>query len=352
MKDSLPFLKKLLDAPGLSGYERPVKEIIQEEWQPLVDEISIGQLGSLHALKKGDGPVPRPKILLSAHMDAIGLMATGIKDGLIRFTGVGGIDSRILPGQLVIVHGRKDLPGMVIQPPAFLLPDGVADGSVHMQYLFVDTGLRPEEVAENVRVGDVISFAQTPLELSGETLAGHTLDNRVSVAAVTICLEILQRRLHSWDVLALASTQEEVTLGGAMTSSFEIKPDLAIVIDVTWAKGPGGDDWRSFPMGKGLTIVSGQNMHPVYVEKITTKADELEIPYHQELTPKMSGTDAMAIQMVQEGVPCIVLGIPLRYMHTPVEMVSLKDIRRVGRLMAEFICDLTPDYTDTIKWED
>ncbi|MCJ7694494.1 MAG: hypothetical protein MUO40_03625, partial [Anaerolineaceae bacterium] len=285
-------------------------------------------------------------------MDAIGLMVTGIKDDLIRFTEVGGIDSRILPGQLVTVHGRQDLPGMVVQPPEYLLPEGVAKGPVHMQYLYIDTGLRSDEVAENVRVGDVISFAQAPLELSGETLAGHTLDNRVSVTAVTICLEILKRRLHSWDVWALASTQEEVTLGGAMTSSFEIKPDLAIVIDVTWAKGPGGDDWRSFPMGKGLTIVSGQNMHPVYVEKITTKADELEIPYHQEFTPKMSGTDAMAIQMVQEGIPCIVLGIPLRYMHTPVEMVSLKDIRRVGRLMAEFICDLTPDYTDTIKWED
>lgn len=352
MKDTLPFLKKLIDAPGLSGYERPVKEIIQNEWEALADEISISQLGSLHALKKGDGPEPRQRILLSAHMDAIGLMVTGIKDGLIRITEVGGIDSRILPGQFVTVHGRKALPGMVIQPPAHLLPEGVAEGSVHMQYLYVDTGLRPEEVAEIVRIGDVISFAQAPLELSGETLAGHTLDNRVSVAAVTICLELLQRRLHSWDVWALASTQEEETLGGAMTSSFEIKPDLAIVIDVTWAKGPGGDDWRSFPMGKGLTIVSGQNMHPVYVSKITARADELEIPYHQELTPRMSGTDAMAIQMVQDGIPCIVLGIPLRYMHTPVEMVSLKDIKRVGRLMAEFICDLTPDFSNTIKWEE
>ena len=352
MKDTLTFLKRLIEAPGLSGYERPVLEIIQHEWQPLVSEVSISQLGSLHALKKGDGPEPRRKILLSAHMDAIGLMVTSIKDGLIRFTEVGGIDSRILPGQFVTVHGRRDLPGMVVQPPAFLLPDGVAEGSVHMQYLFVDTGLQPKEVAENVCVGDVISFAQMPLELSGDTLAGHTLDNRVSVAAVTICLEMLQRRLHHWDVWALASTQEEETLGGAKTSSFEIKPDLAIVIDVTWAKGPGSDDWRSFPLGKGITIVSGPNMHPVYVEKITTKADELEIPYSQELTPKMSGTDAAAIQMAQEGVPCILLGLPLRYMHTPVEMVSLKGVKRLGRLMAEFICNMTPDFTDTIKWED
>ncbi|MCJ7693995.1 MAG: hypothetical protein MUO40_01065 [Anaerolineaceae bacterium] len=352
MKDTLPFLKTMLAAPGLSGYERPILEIIQKEWELLTEEISVSRLGSLHALKKGDAPEPRRKILLSAHMDAIGLMVTGIKDDLIRFTEVGGIDSRILPGQLVTVHGRKDLPGMVVQPPEYLLPEGVAKGPVHMQYLYIDTGLRSDEVAENVRVGDVISFAQAPLELSGETLAGHTLDNRVSVTAVTICLEILKRRLHSWDVWALASTQEEETLGGAMTSSFEIKPDLAVVIDVTWAKGPGGDDWRSFPMGKGLTIVSGPNMHPVYVKKITTKADELEIPYHQEMAPRMSGTDAMAIQIVQEGIPCIVLGIPLRYMHTPVEMVSLKDIKRVGRLMAEFICDLAPDFTDTIKWED
>ena len=352
MKDIVPFLKTMLSAPGLSGFERPICEIIRKEWQPLADEVSLSRLGSLHALKRGDGPEPRRKVLLSAHMDAIGLMVTGIADGFIRFTEVGGIDSRILPGQLVTVHGKKDLPGIVALPPKFLLPDGEGDGAVEMQYLYVDTGLREAEVRENVRLGDPISYATVPTEMSGETLSGHTLDNRVSVAAVTICLEHLQRRKHAWDVWAVASTQEEETLGGALTSPFEIRPDLAIVIDVTFAKGPGGGDWRSFPLGKGLTLVSGPNMHPAMFKAIQKKADELEMPYHKEVAPRMSGTDAMGVQVVREGIPCIVLGIPLRYMHTPVETVSLKDIKRVGRLMAEFISDMDVDFVEKINWEE
>jgi len=352
MNDILPLLKKLLNAPGLSGHEEPVSQIIEEAWRPLVDEISRSRIGSLHALKKGQAAEPRPKVMLSAHMDAIGLMVTTIQDGLLRITEVGGVDARILPGQMVTVHGRRDLPGMVVQPPAFLLPAEVGKGPVDMQYLFVDVGLHPREVAEVVRVGDLVSFAQLPLELSGETMAGHTMDNRVSVAAVTICLDLLQRRHHDWDVWAVATAQEEETLGGALTSPFQIQPDFAIVIDVCFAKGPGGGaSWRLLPLGKGIGLGWGANIHPALYKAMQDKADELEIPYSRDLMPRMSGTDAMGIQVVQSGIPCVVLGIPLRYMHTPVEMVSLRDIRRVGRLMAEFITDLAPDFTDKLVWE-
>jgi endoglucanase len=285
-------------------------------------------------------------------MDAIGMMVTELQEGLLRITEIGGIDHRILPGQLVTVHGREDLPGVVVQPPGHLLPEDVGEGPVEMKYLLVDVGYRPEEVAQKVRVGDTVSFAQAPLELTGEALAGHTLDNRVSVAATTLCLEILQNRLHSWDVWAVASVQEEETLGGAFTSPFDIRPDLAIVIDVCFAKGPGSNDWRSLPFGEGVGIGYGPNIHPALFEAFEKKAKALEIPYHRDLMPKMSGTDAMAVQIVAEGIPCAVLGIPLRYMHTPVETVSLKDIRRAGRLMAEFIADLTPDALEQIRWEE
>lgn len=352
MNDILPFLKTMLSAPGLSGFERPICEIIRNEWTPLADELSLSRLGSLHALKRGDGVEPRRKILLSAHMDAIGLMVTGIADGFIRFTEVGGIDSRILPGQLVTVHGKKDLPGIVALPPAYLLPPGAGDEAVEMQYLYVDTGLREDEVLENVRIGDVISYATQPTELGKDALYGHTLDNRVSVAAVTICLEMLKRRKHAWDVYAVASTQEEETLGGAMTSPYAIQPDLAIVIDVTFARGPGGGDWRSFPFGKGVSLCEGPNIHPALLKAVQDKADELEIPFHHEFAPRMSGTDAMALQVVREGIPCVVIGIPLRYMHTPVETVSLKDVKRAGRLMAEFISDLEANFVDKITWEE
>jgi endoglucanase len=352
MNDFLPFLKKMISAPGLSGFEGPIREIIQEAWEPLTDELSVSKIGSLHGLKKGQGPEPRKRVLISTHMDAIGMMVTGIEEGLMRITQIGGIDHRILPGQSVIVHGREELPGQVVQPPAHLLPEAAGSGPVKMPYLLVDVGLRPADLVGKVRVGDLVSYAQEPLELTGEALAGHTLDNRVSVAAATICLEELQNRLHAWDVWAVASVQEEETLGGAQTSPFEIRPDIAIVVDVCFAKGPGASDWRNLPFGGGVGLGWGPNIHPALYKAFEEKAKALEIPYSRDLMPKMSGTDAMAVQVVAEGIPTAVLGIPLRYMHTPVEMVSLKDVRRVGRLMAEFIADLKPDAMDKINWEE
>ena len=289
--------------------------------------------------------------MISAHMDAIGMMVTSIRNGLMTVTEIGGLDHRILPGQPVTVHGREELPGVVVQPPAHLLPESVGNGPVDMKYLMVDVGLRPETVQKKVRVGDPVSYAQPPLELTGEALSGHTLDNRVSVAATTLCLEILQSRRHTWDVWAVASAQEEETLGGALTSPFDIRPDIAIVLDVCFAKGPGSSDWRSLPFGKGVGIGYGPNVHTALFDAFEKKAKDLEIPYNKDLMPKMSGTDAMAVQIVAEGIPCAVLGIPLRYMHTPVETVSLKDIRRVGRLMAEFIADLDENSMDQIHWD-
>ena len=348
----LPFLKKMLTAPGLSGFEGPIRAIIQEAWEPLTDELSVSKIGSLHGLKKGSADGLRPRVLISTHMDAIGMMVTEIDDGLMHITEIGGIDHRILPGQPVVVHGREELPGVVVQPPAHLLPDSVGDGPVEMKYLLVDVGLRPAEAAEKVRIGDLVSYAQPPMELSGDAISGHTLDNRVSVAAATLCLEMLQSRKHDWDVWAVASVQEEETLGGALTSPFDIRPDMAIIVDVCFAKGPGASDWRNLPFGGGVGLGWGPNIHPALNKAFEKKAKELEIPTSRDLMPKMSGTDAMAVQIVAEGIPCMVLGIPLRYMHTPVETVSMKDIRRVGRLMAEFIADLTPDSMEKINWEE
>ncbi len=352
MIDLSTHLKEMLSTPGLSGFEEPIREIIRKAWAPLTDELSVSRIGSLHGLKKGGGEAPRHSVLISAHMDAIGMMVTDVQDGLMHITQIGGIDHRILPGQPVIVHGREEFPGVVVQPPGHLLPKSAGSGPVEMKYLFVDVGLRAEEAAQKVRVGDLVSYAQEPLELTGEVLAGHSLDNRVSVAATTLCLEALQNRRHDWDVWAVASAQEEETLGGALTSPFDIRPDIAIVIDVCFAKGPEADDWQNLPFGKGVGLGYGPNIHPALYDLFEGKAKALEIPYHRDLMPKMSGTDAMAVQIVAEGIPCAVVGIPLRYMHTPVETVSTKDIRRAGRLMAEFIADLTPDTLGNMGWEE
>lgn len=352
MTEWIPFLKQLLSLPGLSGSEEPVRQVIEAAWRPLADEITVSNLGSLHALRRGNAPAPRPRILLSAHMDSIGMMVTGIVDGLLRFTQVGGVDPRILPGQLVTVHGAEDLPGIVVQPLDRLLPPAAREKPVAMEYLFVDTGLLPAEVAQKVKVGNLISFAQPPQELTGETITGHALDNRVSVAAVTLCLQELQHMTHAWDVYAVASVQEENILGGAFTSPFEIRPQIAVAIDVTFAKGPGVGDYRGMPFGKGPTLVMGPNIHPWVHRRFKELADRLDIPTAVELAPRHSGTDAFAMQIVAEGIPSMVVGLPLRYMHTPVELVSLKDIQRAGHLLAEFIARLEPDCVSQIKWEE
>jgi endoglucanase len=352
MTDLLPLLKSLLTAPGLSGHEAPIREIIESAWHPLTDELSVSRLGSLHGLKNGVGPKPRPTILIASHMDAIGLMVTSIQDGFLRVTEVGGLDARVLPGQLVTVHGRRDLPGVIVQPPAHVLPSGAQDGPVPIKYLLVDTGMRPRQVQRQVRIGDLISFSQEPVQLQGDTLAGRSLDNRASVAALTLCLEELQTRKHAWDVWAVATSQEEVTMGGARTSAFQLRPDLAVAVDVTWGKSPNTPEHKTFPLGKGLTLGWGPNIHPGLHKSFIKVADQFEIPYAVEVMPRHSGTDAFALQVAAEGIPTMVVSIPLRYMHTSVEVVALKDIKRTSHLLSEFITQLDIAYMDKLTLDD
>jgi len=352
MYDPLPFLKKILTLPGLSGYEDPVRQVIADEWGPLVDELKTSRLGSLYGIRRGTATKPRPRILLAAHMDAIGLMVTMVQDGFIRFTEVGGIDPRILPGQQVIVHGRRDLPGIIGQPSARLLPDSIGKKTIPMEYLMIDVGLSPEETAALVRTGDPVSFAQLPVELTDNTLAGHTLDNRASVAALSICLHELSTMRHAWDIWAVATVQEEETLAGAFTSPFDAQPDVAVAIDVTFAKGPGASDHRTVPFGKGITLGWGPNTHPAIFDAFKKVAEHLDIPFQTEVSAANSGTDAMGLQIAGAGLPSLYISIPLRYMHTPVELVSMKDIQRAGHLLAQTAASLEPDFKQQIRWEE
>jgi endoglucanase len=183
-------------------------------------------------------------------------------------------------------------------------------------------------------------------------LAGHSLDNRVSVAALTYCLELLKGRQLIWDVWAAATVQEEETMGGAATSAFEIRPSLAVAIDVTFAQGPATIDHKSFPLGKGITLGWGPNIHPKVFNAFEEVAEDLDIPFKKEVTPRHSGTDAYAMQVASEGIPTFVLGIPLRYMHTAVEVVSIKDIKRAGRLLAEFAARLDESFLEKLTLVD
>jgi len=294
-------------------------------------------------------------VLIAAHMDAIGLMVSRISDGFLHITEIGGIDPRVLPGTPVVVHASgsgEELPGVIAMPPADLLPAGEGNGAVGLNYLLVDTGLTPQEVSKRVRVGDLVAFNTEPVEMSGETVSGHSLDNRASVAALTVCLEDLNSRSHVWDVWAVASTQEEINLGGAQTSAFETRPSLAVAVDVTFGKGPGANGWDTFTPGKGITLGIGPNIHPFLHKRFADVAKKAEIPFSVEPMPRMSGTDAISMQVTSEGIPVMVVGIPLRYMHTPVELVSLKDIQRAGRLLAEFVVSLEEDFVEKITWDE
>ena len=157
---------------------------------------------------------------------------------------------------------------------------------------------------------------------------------------------------HAWDVYAVASVQEETIYGGGYTSPYEIRPQIGVALDVEFARGPGVTDYHGFPMGKGPILAFGPNIHPALHRGFKELAEKLDIPTQVEVMPRHSGTDAFAMQVVAEGIPSMVIYIPLRYMHTPVEVVSLKDIQRVGHLLAEFITRLEPDYASKIKWEE
>ena len=352
MTDIPAFLKKTIAVSGLSGYEAPVRQIIEETWKPLTDELGVSRIGSLHGFKRGTQTgEPRHSILIATHMDAIGMMVTRIVDGFLYVTEIGGLDARVLPGQPVTVHGREELPGVIVKPPTFLLPSDLQNGVVPLDKLMVDTGLPPRRVSRLVRPGDLVSFAQPPLELGSDLLAGHSLDNRASVAALTHCLDVLQSHQHSWDVWAVATVQEEETLGGAATSAHELRPDLAIAIDVTFGKEPNSPVHRTQELNKGPVLGWGPNIHPGIHKALKQAADRLEMSTQFEIHTRHSGTDAHALQVAADGIPTMVVSIPLRYMHTPVEVIHLKDVTRVGRLLAEFIADLDGEFMEKLSWD-
>jgi endoglucanase len=357
----VPLLKRLTETAGLSGFEHSVRDEIVRAWSPLVDEVRTDTLGNLVCLKRGCGASreqqdseaePRRKLMLAAHMDEIGLMVTRIKDGFLSITEVGGVDQRLLLGQPVRVHGRRELPGVIGSRPPHLLAAGERDKLVPWEKLVVDVGLPAEDVAQLVRVGDLISFRQELRELLDGRVAAKALDNRVSVVAVAICLEALQSRTHLWDVVAVATVQEEETMAGAVTSTYGVRPDVGIAVDVTFAKGPGADDEQTFPLGKGPAIGYGPSNHPGVHQGLVEAAKAIEMPYHIEPMPRGNGTDAWMMEVSRSGVPTGVVGIPIRNMHMPVEVVAVKDIERAGRLLAEFASRLDARFVaEKLAWD-
>lgn len=353
--DTFTLLKQLSEAPGPSGDERGIATAVAEVWRPLVDEIVADRVGNLLGIKRGEKPDdrPRPSILLAAHQDELGLMVSRILEhgghGFLRVTGLGGIDRRQLMGQTVVVHGSRPLTGVLGSLPDSYLPKKDRGQTHNWENIVLDVGLPIDQLRDLVSVGDFVTFRQSLRKLQNGRVTGKALDNRASLTAVTICLEHLQNRNHSWDVVAVATSQEEETFLGAYTSTYSRRPDAAIAIDVTHAKGPGANDSELAELGGGPVLGIGSNVHPGLYNALRDAAKGVEMTVAIEPHASHSGTDAYAIQVSREGIPTGLVSIPLRYMHTMVETADLADIERVGRLLAEVITRLDDDFLSGIK---
>lgn len=344
-------LRRLSEADGVSGYEQEVREIVLAEFGRFADQVRVDTLGNVIALKRGIGLEPRPSLLIATHMDEIGLIVSDIEEGFLHFHQVGGYDDRVLLGQEVRVHGRRTLPGIIGARPPHVLPAAERDKPIPSDKLLIDVGLSADEIGQWVRVGDLVTMNRKLVEMKGGLVAGKALDNRASVAASAVCLEALTRMHHQWDVIAVATVQEEMGYKGAITSIYGLEPDVGIALDVTFGKQPGTPDEYTHDLGKGPVFAMGPNFHPKLQKALEEEAKRMEIPYDLEPDPRPGGTDAYAIQITREGIPAGLIGIPLRNMHTPVETVSVKDVERTGRLLAGFISGLDGEFMTSLAWD-
>lgn len=357
MMETFELLKRLTETPGPSGNEQSIAEALAEIWRPLVDDITTDRVGSLYGIKRGmvASGEPCPAILLAGHQDELGLMVARIIDhqgnGFLQVTNLGGVDRRQLLGQLAVVHGRQALTGVLGALPDGMLPEAARGQAYSFEHLVLDVGLATDTLRQLVSVGDFVSFRQPLRRLQSGRAAGKALDNRASLVAITLCLEHLQSRRHTWDVIAVATVQEETAYLGAYTSAHARRPDLAVALDVTHAKGPGASENHLSELGGGPVLGIGAEIHPAAYRALRDAARALELTVSTEPNATGRGTDAYALQTAREGIPTGLIEIPLRYMHTMVESVELADIERAGRLLAEMIVRLDDNFLPDLRDE-
>jgi putative aminopeptidase FrvX len=330
-------LDKLLRAGAPSGYEAPAAEIWREA--AAFASLSSDGLGSSIARVGEAGPL----LAVVGHIDEIGLVVSHIDEkGFLYFNPIGGWDPQILVGQRVEVRGADGLvPGVVGRKPIHLLEPEQRKKVVELKGLHIDIGAADrDEAAELVRVGDPAVIAAEPVRLAGDRLISRSMDNRLGAY---VALESL-RRCHERDSLqasfaAVAAVQEEIGLFGARTSAFEVRPDLAIAVDVTHATdAPGVDEKEvgSHPLGSGPVIGRGSTLSPKMFELLVEAAEAEGIEHTVGASGRGTSTDADVIQISRSGIPTGLVSIPLRYMHSPVELVDLGDLEATVELVAAF----------------
>lgn len=330
-------LKKLCSINAVTGREDAAVQAISDILSDYCDEVKVDAFYNVIGLKRGQGKNPR-NILVTAHYDQIGLIVTGVdENGFLRFTNMGGVDPKALGAQEVTVHGRRDLHGVIGTKPPHLIPPEDADNPIRMEDMLIDIGYDEKQARELVSVGDVVSFKFPVLELKNNRMAGRSMDNRSSVAALVELLKELGRIRHDDNVYVAATVQEESGLVGAFMASWHLKPDLAIAIDVCHGDMPDAPSDESFPLGKGVAVAVGPILSREHTRACIRLARQERIPYQIDAEEKDTGTEAAVYSSALEGIPTLLLSIPARYMHTTVEEVCLDDIAATARLAARYI---------------
>ncbi len=346
MASTPELLEKLLTAPSPSGYEGPAAAVWREA--ATFAELETDKIGSTIARVAGeeDGPL----VAIVGHIDEIGLAITHVDEsGFAYFTPIGGWDAQILVGQRVTIQTRDGaVPGVVGRKPVHLLKDDQKKKAVELEGLHIDLGAADrDEALSMLRIGDPVVIAAEPLALAGDRLVSRSMDNRLgSYVALEVARRCHERGGHRATVAGVAAVQEEIGLYGARTSAYLLQPQIAVVVDVTHATdAPGIEEKKmgSHHLGSGPVIGRGATLSPVVFELLVETAEGLELEHTIETSGRYSGTDADAYQVSRAGIPTGLVSIPLRYMHSPVELVDLRDVEATIELLVAFASSITGD---------
>jgi endoglucanase len=340
-------LRKLLTAAGPSGYETAPAAVFADAARTFTDHVAIDVMGSAVARVPGTSE-GAPLLAIVGHIDEIGLIVTHIDDkGFLRFIGVGGWDGQILAGQRVQLLTRNGpLPGVCGRKAIHMLRDEDRKKVVELRDMHIDIGATDgDEARELVRIGDVAVIAGEPIELRNDRVVSRSMDNRLGAfVALEAARLVAEAGGAPGDVAACGVVQEEITFGGARTSAHSLRPDVAIVVDVTHETGSPGvnlNEYGKHEFGDGPVIERGSVLHPAVFELLHEAAVREEIPFTIQASARSTGTDADAIHLSRAGIPTGGVSVALRYMHSPVEMVQLGDVDACARLIASFAQSLS-----------
>jgi len=325
-------LLALCAAEGVAGHENAAAAVAARLLARHCGDVRIDKLGSVIGKKSGKGP----RLLLDAHLDQIGMAVTAAElGGFVRVTACGGMDIRVLAGQEVTIHGKEALYGVVPATPPHLAQK--EDKPTEWKDVLIDTGLPREKLEALAPVGTRVSLRAAPARLMGERLTAPALDDRTGVAAILRCLELLEGK-DTCPLTIVFSAQEETGGSGAKASGFSSDADAAIIVDVSFAMAPGLDEQKApGKLGGGVMIGVSPALDDQMSETLRRLAGEQGIPHTIEVMGGHTGTNADTLHAVAAGIPCALLSIPLRNMHTAAEIVDLRDIEAVAQLMAAYI---------------